>query len=110
MIDTGAGVDIIDEDAFSRIQNNSSKKSRLPIPLRKTKTKVYGFGAGKRLPIIGRFDVEIESSSCIVPTTVYVMQGKVGSLLSFGTGKIDHQRDGPSKARNSRRNQIAATH
>ena len=85
MIDTGASVDIIDEDAFSRLQNNSSKKSRPPISLRKTKTKVYGFGAGKPLPIIGRFDVEIESSSCIVPTTVYVMQGKFGSLLSYET-------------------------
>ena len=50
-----------------------------------TNTKVYGYGAKTPLPIVGKFDVEIESSTRIVVTTIYVMQGPCGSLLSYET-------------------------
>ena len=50
-----------------------------------TNTKVYGYGAKTPLPIVGKFDVEIESSTRIVVTTIYVMQGTCGSLLSYET-------------------------
>ena len=51
----------------------------------KTNTKVYGYGAKTPLPIVGKFDVEIESSTRIVVTTIYVIQGTCGSLLSYET-------------------------
>jgi hypothetical protein len=55
------------------------------IALCKTNTKVNGYGAKTPLPIVGKFDVEIESSTRIVVTTIYVIQGTCGSLLSYET-------------------------
>jgi hypothetical protein len=85
MINTGASVDIIDEHALLRIQKYSRKINQPPITLFKTNTKVYGYGAKTPLPIVGKFDVEIELSTRIVVTTIYVMQGTCGSLLSYET-------------------------
>jgi hypothetical protein len=85
MIDTGASVDIIDEHAFLRIQKYSRKTNQPPNTLCKTNAKVYGYGAKTPLPMVGKFDVEIESSTRIVVTTIYVMQGTCGSLLSYET-------------------------
>ena len=85
MIDTGASVDIIDEHAFARLQKYSRKTNRAPITLCKMNTKVYGYGADKPLPLVGKFDVEIESSTHIVVTTIYVMRGTGGLLLSYET-------------------------
>jgi hypothetical protein len=85
MIDTGASVDIIDEHALLRIQKYSPKINQPPTTLCKTNTKVYGYGAKTPLPNVGKFDVEIESSTRIVVTTIYVMQGTCGSLLTYET-------------------------
>jgi hypothetical protein len=42
MIDTGASINVIDENAFSRLQNNTKRNS---IRLKKPKTKVYAYGS-----------------------------------------------------------------
>ena len=73
MIDTGASVHIIDEHALLRIQKYSRKTNQSPPPITlcKTNTKVYGYGAKTPLPIVGKFDVEIEPR--IVVTTIIIM-------------------------------------
>jgi hypothetical protein len=52
-----------------------------------TKTKIYPYGSGKSIDIIGTFDCEIKSDihKTAANTSIYVVKGSCGSLLSYAT-------------------------
>ena len=79
MIDTGASINVIDENAFSRLQNNTKRNSSR---LRKPKTNVYAYGSITPLPVVGTFVTVVESRRRLTSAMFYVVKEDHGSLLS----------------------------
>ena len=84
MIDTGASINVIDENAFSRLQNNTKRNS---IRLKKPKTKVYAYGSTTPLPVVGTFVTVVESRRRLTSAMFYVVKEDHGSLLSYKTAQ-----------------------
>ena len=78
-IDTGASIDVIDEDTFDRIRD---------IKLEKTKVKAYTYNNKEPVTFHGKFTSAIESKSALSVGEVFVIKSKhSGCLLSFSTAK-----------------------
>jgi hypothetical protein len=79
VVDTGATVNIMDENTLSKLKSQPK--------LNNTKTKIYPYGSGKSIDIIGTFDCEIKSDihKTAANTSIYVVKGSYGSLLSYAT-------------------------
>ena len=84
MIDTGASINVIDENAFSRLQNNTKRNS---IRLKKPKTKVYAYSSTTPLPVVGTFVTVVESRRRLTSALFYVVKEDHGSLLSYKTAQ-----------------------
>jgi hypothetical protein len=77
MIDSGASVNILDEQAYYAIK---------PAPkLQRDKIKIYPYGSQTPLSVLGKFTGVIESKRKMSNTTFYVVKGNSGSLLSYDT-------------------------
>ena len=60
IIDSGASVDVLDKNTFDRFYNgpkNTIKLSGSPV-------KLFSYGAVTPLPVLGKFDAMVRSSSC----------------------------------------------
>ncbi len=83
--DSCSTVNIIDEEKFQRLQSSSTNK----LKLTPTNTKVYPYGQGKPLPLIGCFETEIESLSTgnKMTASFLVVKGSTNSrpLISLET-------------------------
>ena len=79
MIDSGASTDILDEAAFQTISQAQ------PIVLAEDACRIFAYGSQSRLNTLGKFDANIRANGKHITTTVHVLQGTHGSLLSFGT-------------------------
>ena len=79
MIDTGASTDIMDEAAFQKI-----KQAQL-IKLTEDRCRIFAYGSQSRLSVLGKFDAIIRANGKQVSSTVHVLQGTHGSLLSYAT-------------------------
>ncbi len=79
MIDTGASTDVLDEAAFQRINQTQ------PIQLAKDPCRMFTYGLQSQLSVIEKFDAEIRANGNQITSTVHVLQGEHGSLLSFAT-------------------------
>ena len=79
IVDTGVLTDILDEDAFIKI--NRSENIQLQLP-----TKwIVAFGAQSQLTVLGKFDATVELEGRCTKSTIHVLQGNHGSLLSYKT-------------------------
>ena len=74
--DSGASVNIIDEEDFKRLSNQS---------LTTSKAEVFPYGSSSALPLIGKFESIVEYNSNSTVTTFFVVKGSNGSLLGWET-------------------------
>jgi len=79
MIDTGASMDILDEAAFQKMTQTQ------PIKLTEDTCRMFAYGSQSQLRVLGKFDANIRANGKQVTSTVHVLQGTHGSLLSFAT-------------------------
>ena len=79
LIDTGASINIIDEKTFAYITQFK------PISLQRAHTKLFAYGSKQQLPILGKFDIVVESKKRITVACIHVVKGNSGSLLSYQT-------------------------
>ena len=79
IIDTGASINIIDEKTFAHISKST------PIWLKRTRTKLFAYGSTEQLPVIGQFEAILETKKRITVSTIHVVKGNCGSLLSYQT-------------------------
>lgn len=82
LIDSGASINVIDEKAYHAITRSPKNKQ---LSLRPTLTKIYSYGSRSPLPVLGIFSANVESRTCVTPTTIYVIKGENGCLLSYKT-------------------------
>ena len=79
VIDTGASVDIIDELAFNTLQKNT------PLALQRSTTRIFAYGATKQLPVMGKFNATLDSSTGSTTSQIHVIEGNFGCLLCYKT-------------------------
>ena len=79
MIDTGASTDILDEAAFQKMNHTQ------PIKLTEDTCRMFAYGLQSQLRALGKFDANIRANGKRVTSTVHILQGTHGSLLSFAT-------------------------
>ena len=79
VVDTGASIDIIDEPTFAALQKSAR------IKLQQSKTRIFAYGAANGLSVIGKFDATLESKAHLAVSTLHVVQGSHGCLLSYKT-------------------------
>ena len=80
IIDTGASINIIDEKTYAHISKST------PISLKRTRTWFHhGYGSTEQLPVIGQFEAILETKKRITVSTIHVVKGNCGSLLSYQT-------------------------
>ena len=79
VIDTGATTDILDEATYRNIHQNEGTK------LQPTTKRLFAYGSGSQLAILGKFDATITFNDKHKVTTIHVVQGNHGSLLSYKT-------------------------
>ena len=84
MIDTSASINVMDENAFSKLQ---SQNKRNQVKLKKPKTKIYAYGSTTPLPVLGTFATVVESRRRVTFAMFYVVQAANGSLLSCATAQ-----------------------
>ena len=82
MIDTGASINVMDENACFNLQSHNKRNQ---VKLRKPKTKIYAYGSTTPLPVLGTFTTVVESRSRVTFAMFYVVQAANGSLLSCAT-------------------------
>ena len=79
IVDTGASTDILDEDAFDKV--NHLKKIELQTPTK----RLFAYGSESQLKVLGKFKANIEFKEHRRTSTIHVLQGNHGSLLSYDT-------------------------
>ena len=79
VIDTGATTDILDEATYRNIHQNEDTK------LQSTTKRLFAYGSDSQLTILGKFDATIAFKDKYKDTTIHVVQGNHGSLLSYKT-------------------------
>ena len=77
IIDSGASVNLIDEQTMKRLKQQPQ--------LQRAKANLYTYGSTTPIDIIGKFQTTIETKHKICEATVYVAKGNSGALLSFST-------------------------
>ena len=98
IIDTGSSTDILDEDTYHQINHRNS------ITLQPTTKRLFAYGSKLQLNVLGRFDATIAFKDSNKASTIRVVQGSHGSLLSYNTATelgildicVHHIADNPS--------------
>ena len=80
LIDSGATVNLIDEDAWSKVQKRNKS-----IMLQKSTSRIYPYGSDKPLELKGQFTTTLESKTRFMPAVIQVAKGKAGNLLNCHT-------------------------
>ena len=78
LIDSGAGVNVIDTCSFNQLES---------IPITPTSKRIYGYRSSEPLPVIGKFEAEIKSgvTSKSTVTQFCVVDGCDGNLIGYET-------------------------
>ena len=84
MIDTGASINVMDENAFSKLQSHTVRND---IKLKQPRTKIYTYGSTTPLNVLGTFTTVVESHRRITFAMFYVVKAGNGSLLSCKTAQ-----------------------
>ena len=78
-VDSGASINVIDEDTFSKLKG---------IELHKTDVKAYTYGGKQPVRFLGKFSATIETRKSIAAADIYVIKEKnCGCLLSCSTAQ-----------------------
>ena len=81
MIDTGASANIMDESSFNKVNKTCA------IQLNPSNKRIFAYGSDSQLKVRGQFTADIGTRAKHIQTTVHVLQGNHGSLLSYGTAR-----------------------
>ena len=76
IIDTGTSIDILDEMAY----RNGGK-----ITLQPSTKRLFAYGSKSQLHVIGSFEATIRFRNYHTVSTLHVLEGSYGSLLSYST-------------------------
>ena len=89
IVDTGASTDILDEATFEKV--NHLKHIELQPPTK----HLFAHGSESQLKVLGKFEATIEFKGRCHTSTIHVLKGNHGSLLSYKTaahlGVVDIQ-------------------
>ena len=85
LIDTGASVNILDEQSFDKI--NATGK---PVAFKKSNTKIFAYGSKEPLQLLGTFEETVETNKKISLTRFHVAKNVEGNLLSSQTAQELH--------------------
>ena len=89
IVDMGASTDILDEATFEKV--NHLKHIELQPPTK----RLFAYGSESQLKVLGKFEATIEFKGCCHTSTIHVLKGNHGSLLSYKTaadlGVVDVQ-------------------
>ena len=80
MIDSEATVNLIDEEAWSKIQKRNKS-----MMLQESTSRIYRYGSAKPLELKGQFTTILESKTRFMPAVIQVAKGKAGNLLNCHT-------------------------
>ncbi|XP_068674352.1 uncharacterized protein [Montipora foliosa] len=82
-MDSCASVNVMDEERFLKIQEESAEK----LYLEKTKVKLYGYASETPIPVAGKCKAVIDAGNKAVLATFVVVKGKTDGemLLEFDT-------------------------
>lgn len=77
LIDSGAGVNVIDAKTYNQLN----------VPLQSTSRKIYGYQATTPLPLLGKFSTGVRSKITNISKDAYfnVTNGGDGNLMSYQT-------------------------
>ena len=79
MVDTGASINVIDEQTFSKFRE---------VTLKSTKTKAFAYNQSEPVNFLGKFEAVVETRKRMTVATFYVVQGQnSGNLLSLSTAQ-----------------------
>ena len=80
LVDTGATINVIDQNTFSQMRN---------VKLQNTKTKAFAYDSKTPVEVAGKFDTMLETKKHITIATIYVVKGSrhSGNLMSLETAK-----------------------
>ena len=80
LVDTGATINVIDQNTFSQMRN---------VKLQNTKTKAFAYDSKTPVEFAGKFDATLETKKRITIATIYVVKGSKnsGNLMSLETAK-----------------------
>ena len=78
LIDSGAGVNVIDTCSFNQLES---------IPITPTSKRIYGYRSSEPLPVIGKFEAEIKLGVTSKSTVMQfcVVDGCDGNLIGYET-------------------------
>ena len=79
IVDTGASTDILDENTFSKIKQLKNIKLQTPTK------RIFAYGSNSQLTALGTFATKIEFKNNRCTSSIHVLQGNHGSLLSYKT-------------------------
>ena len=79
LIDTGASIDIVDEATFSQLARNRT------IALEDTNKRLFAYGSDSQLDIVGKFEAALDYQGRQTRSSVHVVRGGYGCLLSCKT-------------------------
>ena len=77
MLDSGCGQDIIDESTYLKIKDR--------VKLTRCSMKLYAYG-NTPIPTLGQFEALLETKEQYLCTTIVVVKGNSGNLLSYNSG------------------------
>ena len=79
MVDTGASINVIDEQTFSKFRK---------VTLQRTNTKAFAYNQSEPVDFLGKFEVVVETRKRMSVATFYVVKGQnSGNLLSLSTAQ-----------------------
>ena len=79
MADSGASINILDENEYHRLTNRPKFEW--------SSVKIYGYRSKVPLRVLGKFDTTLESETKKLNAKLYVVEGSGGSLLSWKTSQ-----------------------
>jgi hypothetical protein len=77
LVDTGASVNILDEDTYEAIGRPTLTKNKLP--------SLHPYGGGAPLKVLGMCEVAVESKERIQCAKFFVVPGRQGTLVGYST-------------------------
>ena len=78
-VDTGASLDITDEPTFDCLKHG--------VSFQRSTTRSFAYGISTQLPILGKFAATLERNQTFHTTTVHIVKGQYGCLLSYNSAK-----------------------
>ena len=79
IVDTGASIDILDEIAYDKVNHSGN------IILQPSTKRLFAYGSTAQLNVLGSFKANITVKNREKTTTLHIIQGNHGSLLSYMT-------------------------